>query len=471
MGLPIEDRVRCFLLQHDLTHLPEPLLVGVSGGPDSVCLLHVLARLAPELGLKLHAVHLDHGLRGREAKADARYVKRLCRRLGVPVSAEQRQVEAYRRQHRLSLEEAARQVRHAVFAQAAERLATAAVALGHTADDQVETVLMHLLRGAGPTGLKGMEDRSEIRVGPTRITLLRPILEVRRRETEAYCQSHRLRPREDLTNRSPKFLRNRVRHQLLPVLRRYNSSFDDGLLRLAHLMEDEVAYLDQEAQEALAGLALPEEYGFILALGPLVLLPVALQRAMLRAAIRQVKGNLAGIEAHHIESVRVMLTPSQSSSKQLSLPEGLVAERLYGRLWIGKGRPPIPWPELPTCEQRLTIPGETVLSSGWRVQATVQDLPGEGEGLTASLDFQETGADLLVRSWRPGDRFQPLGMRRAKKLQDFFVDQKVPRAWRPRTPLVCGSGGVVWVVGYRPAEQFKVSPSTQQVLVLTFHPS
>jgi tRNA(Ile)-lysidine synthase len=394
-------------------------------------------------------------------------VRHLCQRLKTPLTIQRHDVEAFRRRHKLTLEEAARQVRHLAFAEVARQVGASAVALGHTADDQVETVLLHLIRGTGPTGLQGMRPVTELDIEGVKLTLLRPLLGLRRQATEEYCHSRHLRPREDLTNRSPRFLRNRVRRRLLPLLRRYNPAVDNAVLRLAHRMATHVDHLEQEAATVLGKVSSPGQGGLWLDVAKLAQLPPALQGHVLRAALRQAKGNLAGLEAVHIESL-MELAHRKAGWEQRSLPAGLVAERAYTRLWLGMKPAPVFWPPLPPGDHRLCIPGRSIVSGAWRVTAKVGAARAADRGLSTYLDLDRTGADLWVRSWRAGDRFQPPGARGSKKLQDFFVDQKVPKPWRSRIPLLCGPQGVVWVVGHRVDERFKAAPGTARMLTVTF---
>jgi tRNA(Ile)-lysidine synthase len=214
----LTQQVLDFIREKGLVKSGEKLVVAVSGGPDSVCLLHILADLRSELGVELHVAHLNHRLRGKDSEADAAYVAGLTRRLGLPATVASSDVEAYQKKKHISLEEAAREVRYDFLAEVARKMGAARVAVGHTADDHIETVLMHLLRGSGTGGLRGM--RPLTAYGD--LIIIRPLLALSGRDTIAYCRQHRLRPRRDASNFSPEPLRNRIRHNLLPELRKYN---------------------------------------------------------------------------------------------------------------------------------------------------------------------------------------------------------------------------------------------------------
>jgi tRNA(Ile)-lysidine synthase len=460
---PLERRVRGFIRDHDLVSGPDTLLLGVSGGPDSVCLLHILASLQKELEIKLWVAHLDHQLRGDDSEADARYVANLAHQMGVSATIGRRDAEGYRKEKRCSLEEAAREVRYAFLAEVATSVGASRVAVGHTADDQVETVLMHLIRGSG--GLRGMSPATQ----RGSLLIVRPLLGVRREETEAYCQFHKLMPRSDPSNLSLSRLRNRIRHELLPLLRSYNPSIDKALLHTTRILADDLSFLEEEVFRIWGEIVIEEGGTIILDSGRLSRLPPSLQRRLLRAVVRRLLGNLRDIEAAHIEAMRAMI--AKPAGKRLSLPQGLVLTTEYGRCLIARDSTSLcPFPTL-EGEFPLLVPGETRLP-GWQVRAKVVPSesfdPRQPDGFKAYLDLDRAGSELMARARRPGDRFQPLGLEQPKKLQDFMVDAKIPRQWRGRVPLVCSPQQIIWVVGWRIDERVKVTEATRRVLSLNF---
>lgn len=372
----------------------QPLLVGVSGGPDSVALLDALV----QLGYRPHVAHLNHQLRGAESDADAEFVRQLANKYGLPVTVESQSVPPD--------EDACRQARLAFFERVAARTGTGKILLAHNADDQVETFLLRLLRGAGPTGLSGMQ--ADRQIGQVR--LLRPLLEVSRGEVLEYLRTRGLTYREDSSNANRRFLRNRIRHELLPLLEReYNPGIRDVLRRTAEILRAEAG--DD---------------------------PVAAQRRAIRAWLGEVS-------FEQVEAIRGL-----AMGDEVSLPAGVIVYRDYEGLQKGSALAPIVgrWP--------VNLVGETVIA-----ELGVRFVIGEaGE----RFDAAALGNELFVRTWQDGDRFQPLGMTGEKKLQDFFVDEKVPRRQRSRVPLLCATDGrIAWVVGYRIAEPFKVTQATKQV--------
>jgi tRNA(Ile)-lysidine synthase len=260
----LEQRTLCFIRKHDLIPDKTPLVVAVSGGADSVCLIHVLIALREELGVELHVAHLDHQLRGTDSRRDARYVANLARRLGIPATIERRDVRGYHAGQGASLEESAREVRYAFLTEVVGAVGADRVVTGHTLDDHAETVLMHLIRGTGTGGLRGLQPINSWQTGAGDLTIVRPLLEVTRQETFEYCRHHRLRPRLDVSNFSLSPLRNRIRHQLLPLLREYNPQMVEALARTASIVGDDLRLLDKLAAESWLKVVQRQEATFIL---------------------------------------------------------------------------------------------------------------------------------------------------------------------------------------------------------------
>lgn len=461
-----EQKVIDFIRGQNLILAGDKLLVAVSGGADSVCLLHILARHRNEFGVEIHAAHLNHQLRGNESDADATYVSDLARKLGVPATVERRDVASYRKGG--SLEEAAREVRYGFLADVAEKLDAAKVVTGHTCDDHIETILLHLLRGSGTTGLCGLQPRSAFPYPEKscRLELIRPLLKITRQETMGYCRRHRLTPRTDSSNESLSFLRNRVRLELLPLLRDYNPGIDRALLRLADIAGDDISFIEQQASLLWQDLVQKDGDVLYLDVNKMLTLPRALQRQVFRKAVKQLRGDLKDVEAEHIEAMIESL--SKPAGKRFHLPDGLTLSTEYGRL-VMTATPASVCP-LPLIKgtASINIPGQTDLP-GWRVTAdVVEKSVSRNNGLTASFDFDKVGKKLIVRRRRPGDRFQPLGMSQTKKLQDFMVDAKIPRSWRDRVPLVSSARQILWVVGWRMDDRVKVTEKTKKVLWLQF---
>lgn len=473
-GQRLERLVLRFVQEHDLFAGQKRALLAVSGGPDSVALLAILAHLREALGLELWVAHFDHGLRGRaQREAERAYVSRLAEELGLAFLFDQGDTRAHARQHRLSLEEAARALRYAFLSSQAEQLGAGAVATGHTANDQAETVLMHIIRGSGLAGIAGMQPRSPWPFpGHAGLTLVRPLLTVSRRHTERYCQEEGLSPCLDATNLLLEPLRNRVRHELLPLLRRYNPRVEQALLRLASAAAMDAAYLDETASLFWQALAQRSQRSVQFPRLELAALSPALQSRLLLAAAQHLLGEAPQIEAVHLQAMQAALAGRRSSrgKVRLSLPGGLMFAVQGESVRLTMGGEAVAQ-RIP--ETSLAVPGRTEVA-GWQVEAHI--LPADAVVLPADpweafLDLDALGSTLTVRSRRPGDRLRPVGLGGEKRLQDLLVDAKVPRDQRDGVPLVCAGWGIVWVVGHRLDERAKVGENTRTVLRLRFRRS
>lgn len=453
------------------------LLVAVSGGGDSLALLYALHQAQAEFALRLCGAHLNHTLRGDESDADAAFVAAAFRRLGMPYTLQRADVAAYRRAHRLSMEDAARRVRYAFLADAAARHAAHAVAIAHTADDQAETLLMNIIRGSGLDGLRGMQTLDRLVINAANLTLFRPLLGVTRAQTYAYCDALGLQPRQDASNLSIEHTRNRIRLELMPMLKRFNPAARDALLRLARNAAEDADYIRAQTNAVWQDIAHQSDAGeAVIALNTqaLALQHPAVQSRILRRAVHTVKGSADGITRRHILDMRRLI--AGPAGRTLHLPDGILFAIGYDEAHIGSGAavtdalsplPPI------RGEHPLAVPGETRIP-GWRISASVCDAPdacgaiADAEGFSETLDLDSVGAALHLRGRRPGDRFQPLGMAQSKKLQDFMVDERIPRRWRDGVPLLVSRYGIACVAGWRIAHWARVTDATKRRLHLSF---
>lgn len=453
------ERVAATIDAHRMILAGETVLVGLSGGPDSTALVHALIRLRSELRCRVRACHVHHGLRGADADDDAKYAAALARSLKVPFTRHRADVRSFAQTHGMSIEAAARTVRYQLLERAADRLNATRIATGHTADDQAETVLLNLLRGAGPAGLDG--------IPPVRGRVIRPLLAVTRVEVEDYCRDRKLDYRLDRSNLDTKFARNRIRHQILPALRQVQPRVDASLRRLAEIMRAENEFMDEQTANALReiGAQRPGEMG--IACGPFVSLPKVLQRRVLRAAIARVKGDELDIELERVDAL-LDLAVSGRTGAVVELSGGIRAERTYGELVIAAA---LTRTAAPTGAWTLPVPGEIAVPE-LRVELAARLSRARrppSNPMAAIVDAREIAPPLTVRARRRGDRFTPFGMKGSVKLQDFFVNAKVPRTERGRVPLVLSGDEIVWVVGYRINDHYKVRSGTRRTIRLDAH--
>jgi tRNA(Ile)-lysidine synthase len=440
------------------------ILAGVSGGPDSVALLHLLNRLKDELQFGLYAGHLNHMFRGEEAAADARLVQNLAREWNIPLVAECINVPAYIKESGLSPQQGAREVRYRFFEETAARIGANRVALGHHADDVAETVLLNLLRGAGMTGLSGIPP---VRDG----VYIRPLLEMRRKEIESYCREFDLPYRVDRSNLKLIYLRNRLRLELIPFLEQnYNPALVDSLNRMAEIIRDEDDYLNGVARRALAEVIVkPGAAGkIVISLEKMAAYPIAVRRRLLRLAYRELAG-FSGTPAFEHIGRALEMAAGKAGRGKMDLPGGILLVKRRRFLEIIKNRKHSQTPFYQYCMQ---IPGATRIPEVNRtIQAEIREVSAIGDPRQfclneAVLDYESLKGPVCVRRRKNGDTFWPLGMGGKTKLKKFFIDLKVPEEKRDAIPLVTCGNAIVWVAGFRPGEPWKVTASTRSCLLL-----
>jgi len=508
--MDLRKRVWQFIEERDLLRPGDRVVVGVSGGPDSLCLLDVLHSLADDRSLMLHVAHLNHGLRPEAAEADAERVRAEAEKRGLAFHIETADTGAHARAYKQSIEEAARDLRYAFLTRVALAVGAPVIAVAHTADDQAETVLMHFLRGSGLAGLRGMLPEMEIggwrlEVGsqngddaslqpptsdlqpPTsHLRLIRHLLTTSRAEVEAYCVEHSLQPVQDATNLDTTFFRNRLRHELLPQLERYNPNIRSVLRRVAEVIAGDYEILRGVVQEKWTQMARVEAGRVMFDRAGWLVLTVPEQRALLREAVARLRPGLRDIDFTPLEhAVQFSRTAALGRScdvlgglrLSISLADVMVSAWTDADVPVPADRPLVSAdgqlsPGWRFCVEMLE-PGEWSLdeveanASGWQVCIDAARLPlsrravspGEGAG----------GWGLRVRARLPGDRFQPLGLNgHSLKVSDFMINAKIEKNLRDRWPLVVCGDDIVWVAGLRLDERFKVTPETTTVLRLQF---
>jgi len=452
------------------------LVVAVSGGQDSLALLYALHNLASEFGIELHGAHLNHSLRGEVSDADAAFVEQTFRSLGIPFSVENTDVSAFRKSQKLSLEDAARRLRYEFFARVADQQNTNYVTLGHTSDDQAETVLLHLIRGSGLAGLRGMGYQSHAEYSGVSMKLLRPLLDVSRLETAEYCQALALQPRLDESNLSVDFSRNRVRLEILPQMEFINPAVKESLVRLSNSAERDYSYLESQIDRVMDSATTVQDGVVEIDRATFADLDSSLKHHLIRRAVLLAKRDLIDLTQYHIEEmVRLM---SGQPGKLLNLPGGLQFLISYDRAFINLiDHAPCPLPTL-TGRTSIQVPGETSVGH-WSVKTRIVEPPDQVNQHDPDVHFADSHliytaqlaaleGELVIRTREAGDRFQPLGMSGTKKLQDFMVDSKIPRHWRDKVPLVVTPDGIAWVVGWRIAAWARVRDDSNKIMEIEF---
>lgn len=466
-----------YILQWECLFVPARLvLVGVSGGPDSLCLLDLLQRL----GYPLVVAHLNHGLRP-EAAEEAEMVRRLAQTRHLPFVLERVDTQTYAKTQSLSLEEAARELRYRFLFEQAARFQAQAVAVGHTADDQVETVLMHLLRGSGLAGLRGMAYRLLPNPWSQEIPLARPLLGVWREQVIAYCQEHGLQPVFDPSNLDTKFYRNRLRHEWIPVLESAHPHLRRRLWQMSRLLAEDYDLIQKMVDAAWEECILEQGTAY-LGMNRLAVqsLPPALQRHLLRRAIAALQPALRDLD---LETVERGIAFISSPKGKCNLAAGLFLLAEGGRLWLAHRQTDLPrtgWPFLPPGDSlTLTVPGKLNLPQGWVLEAEWVKESRQAENQArqnrnpyrAWLDADAVSLPLIVRTRRPGERFHPLGMEgHSIKVSDLMINLKIPSRARPGWPLVCAGEQIVWIPGYRLAQTARLNPDTRRAISLYLKP-
>ncbi|MBR1552493.1 MAG: tRNA lysidine(34) synthetase TilS [Schwartzia sp.] len=450
--MELERKVASFVRRHGIFAPGSRIVIACSGGPDSLALAEVLLALRDAWRLSLGIAHFEHGIRGEASLADASFVREYAEKRGLFCRIGHGDVPAYARRAKLSLETAARQLRYAFLNDVAREMGEGTlIATGHHAGDQAETVLMHLFRGSGLDGLAGMRPRAG--------AIIRPLLCLSRAEIEAYCREKQLEPRRDETNFLPDAERNRVRLEILPLLRRYRPSLDDALCRLAAAEAEAVDFLRAAADEAWAQVM--EERG-----GTLVLrreaygkLPAAVRKAILRRAA-EILGLRSALGFSHYEALDTFCRFGETG-KRLMLPQGGGAECRYASVVFRRtAEPSAKWEACP-----FSLSGVTRIES---IGLTVYASPWKGEGkpedpMIAVADLDALSSPLVVRGRRDGDSFS-LENGGRQKVKSLLIDRKVPHALRDRVPIFTAGGEIFWIGGIRRAAVALVSESTQRVV-------
>ncbi len=450
----------------------DAVLVGVSGGADSVALLHILRMLAPEFSLRIGIAHLNHCLRYPDADKDAEFVTSLAINLNLPYYISKADVKIYQRQHRLSLEEAARLVRYAFYEDTAAKHGFSKIALGHHADDNAESVLMYLFRGSGLTGISG--------IAPDRDgKFVRPLIHLTKAQLTAFLSENSIVYVSDASNADTKFLRNRIRHDLIPMLKKfYNPNIAETLSRFSDIVRCEDEWIESEIINPLFAqcVSASQKEKIALSLPKLKNISLAAQRRIIRKAVAKLRGDTRRISYSHIEAV-INLLQKSGVRKSLDLPDGVRAERNADTLVFSKyehAKTETPYFEYSLIHPKGGVSTIFIKETGMYLTfSCAAILLKEGKGLQDCPAFSPTAAyfdmdalsfPLTVRQFRPGDRFCPLGMSGTQKVKNFFINSKVPINERKRCPILLSQGKIIWIAGYRTDESAKISDSTSNIL-------
>ncbi|HBO83669.1 MAG TPA: tRNA lysidine(34) synthetase TilS [Deltaproteobacteria bacterium] len=438
------------------------VLVAVSGGADSVVLLHVLMEIKDKYSLDIAVVHLNHSMRGEESDRDFVFVKNLAERIGVRFIGKKINVPEIKSEHGGSPQEVARRVRYRFFEDVAREYNADKIATGHTLDDQAETVIMRFIKG---TSLRGMSGIPFVRG-----KFIRPLLNIKREDIESYAKANNIKFVEDSSNISTKYFRNKVRLELLPLLKKYNPKIKEEIARLAESASRDEYYLEKEAEKeyktAIAGSTIPlSDIKVVFNLEKIKSLHTALTTRIFLKAIEHLKQDLSGIYSYHVEDI-IDLIEGSAPQGEINLPMGITVYKEYEKLVFARERIPVP----KSFETVLNIPGVTSIDKlKVQIKTSILTVSKSGEFLyddnnIAYFDYDKLVFPVMARSFRAGDRFTPFGMKGSKKVKDLFIEKKVPFYLRRSTPIIASGDDLIWVAGIRRGDKARVEEGTKKVL-------
>ncbi len=449
---------------HRMLQTGDAVLLGVSGGPDSTALAHIMADIAPRLGLTLGAAHLNHALRGKDADRDARFASDLAEKMGMPFFMERKNVRAYGRTHKLSPEDAARQVRYDFFFRVMRENGFTRLALGHHADDNAELILMNLMRGCGLSGLGGMPAVREDGV-------IRPLIRQTKSDILSYLAGLGADFVTDASNTDMRFTRNRIRNRLLPMIReQFNPNIVTALNRLARLSTAEEAWAETAARQAYADCLASEADGLLcFSAEKLAALHPAACKRVIRMAVRRIKGDLKGVSLSHVSAVEQMIRRHPKNG-ELHLSKEVRVRADGDELCVMKtAAAPA---DAPSFEYLLAGPGALFIPEiKGRLIATehaASEIAARrhSEKNIAFFDRDAVSFPMVVRNWKSGDRFHPLGMKGRQKLSDMFINNKIPQDQRRNYPIIISNEDIIWIGGLRTGNAGKITSVTVNVLKL-----
>ncbi|MGB5822966.1 MAG: tRNA lysidine(34) synthetase TilS [Proteocatella sp.] len=455
----VENKVIETIKRENLISRNDKIIVALSGGPDSVCLLHILSKLSKEYGVTIYAAHLNHQIRGTAAHKDALYAMDLCAKLGIRYFVKSLDVPTYSKENKLSLEEGARILRYEMLFELKNELSAHKIAVAHNLDDQAETVIMRIMRGTGLTGLKGMEYKR-----PDGI--IRPLMDVLKKNIETYCRVNELHPRIDHTNLEDEYTRNKIRIHLLPYIQKeYAPNIKETLSRMANGLREDSLFIENIANEKFEKIAsLIDDETVRIDLDLLESEDVVITKRIIRNAYKHIEGSYNGLETVHLDDV-IELIQNQRKNAKINLPKGIIADKKSSYLYLTKKEiknEPIEY-EIEIPINKITIVEEL----GIRVE--VQKISKEKSKMfstgssTKSFDIAKVSGKLIIRNRRNGDKIKPLGLGGTKKIKDILIDSKVPLELRNNVPLICDDEKILWIVGHCISEEAKISELTEEV--------
>lgn len=454
----MKERVAYTISKNKLITEGDNILLGVSGGPDSMVLLYVLRDIQNDIKFNLLVAHVNHGIRDKESDGDELYVKDVCKKMNIPIYSTKVNMNEYAKKHKLSSEEAGREIRYKFFREKLMKIGGGKIAVAHNKNDQAETLILRFIRGTGIDGLKGMEYKNN--------DIIRPLLDVSRDEIEKYCKDNNINPRIDKTNKETKYRRNKVRLELIPYIEKnFNTGIIDTLVRTSRIMQTDSDFLNEYSSNKYKTILVKEEKDKVILDNEKFLgLHKGIKARVLRYSIEKLFGYLKGIEEKNINDI-LDLSSSKNTGKSLYIGNNVRVKINYNELIL----------ERITTENKVEFREKLDTNSfvcieciNTRFAARVINRNDYNINLKDRFikyfDYDKIKGNLLIRNRKQGDRFIPLGMKGKKKIKDFFIDEKIPRDKRDKIPLIVDEEDVLWVVGYRISDKYKITDDTERVL-------
>jgi len=460
------DGIKQTIEREKLITRGDKILVALSGGPDSVCLLHALKSLESTYGIRIYGAHLNHKIRGIEAQKDAMYAAKLCDKLEIPFFVKAIDVPEFAKIHKLTLEEAARKVRYNMLFEVKSKINADKIAVAHNLDDQAETVLMRLLRGSGIKGLKGMDYFREDGI-------IRPLMDVEKKDIIKYCENHELNPRIDHTNSEEEYTRNKIRLKLIPFIEKeFSHNIKETLSRTANILREDNAHLEKNAKLIFEKEVIVISKDTVkMDSEELLSCEYSISKRLIRMAIEKISGSLEGIENIHVEDV-ISLSRNPKNQAMINLPKGIFVYKRPEGIYITTKEmieKTVTFSHNLEFDDYVEIP-EVNMAIESKIMSKEKCMMLPTGQFTKAFDIDKIKGPLTVRARIDGDRMRPMGLGGTKKLKDIFIDLKIPREKRDEVPLVTDKEGILWMVGYKISEDYKIDENTEKVIRITCKP-
>ncbi len=449
------------ITEYKLIEENDHIVVGVSGGPDSMALLYCLLEARKTIPFSIHIAHVNHGVRGEEARSDQLFVERISKELGLPYYTINVNMIEYGKERGITAEEAGRELRYGFFRDILERHGRGKIAVAHNMNDQAETLLMRIMRGTGPDGLKGMDYKSD--------DIIRPILGIDRKEIEDYIRQKGIETVLDKTNLQPIYSRNKVRLELIPYIEEnFNPNIVTTLWRMSRIFSLDLNFLEEHTKIKFKNMLKSHDKNSIILHGDKFLVEDrSIQQRIIRNAILELNKSLQGISEGQIAGA-VNLVNNLETGKEFHLSNDIILRINYDEIIIEKSRER----EKIAYSYDIDVPGSIILENGYCLETKIftkdNDFVMEKTKNIKYFDYDKVEGNIRIRNRRDGDRFIPFGMKGSKKLKDYFIDEKVPRDLRDRIPLVVDNENIMWVVGYRISELYKITQDTKRILSISY---